>query len=84
MKKNFITLFLDIDISIISQRLKNTNKRPLLKDVNIENKIKELDKVRRKYYIKSDIIIKNSADPQEAVNQILNNLIEINEKNNSN
>ena len=84
LKQKFITLFLDIDISVLKQRLKNTTKRPLLKKVNIEKKIKELDKTRRKYYKKSDIIIKENKDPQVMINQILNDLIKLNEKNNSN
>tara|TARA_B110000438_G_scaffold300053_1_gene351554 strand:- start:718 stop:1272 length:555 start_codon:yes stop_codon:yes gene_type:complete len=62
LKKNFTTVFLDVNISMITQRLKNSYNRPLLTNVNIEKKIKELDKLRRKYYLLADIKIKNSND----------------------
>ena len=62
LKKNYILIFLDVDFSILVNRLKNTKKRPLLANVNIEKKIKELDITRRKYYLLADIIIKNDED----------------------
>ena len=62
LKKNFTTVFLDVNISLITERLKKSYKRPLLLNTNIEKKIKELDLSRRKYYLLADIKIKNSND----------------------
>jgi len=59
LKKEFVTVYLEVDLAIIVERLKKNNKRPLLYNVNIEDKIKELDFQRKKYYLSSDIKLKN-------------------------
>ena len=82
LKKNFITLFLDIDISVLVSRLKYSKKRPLLINENIENKLIELDKIRREYYLESDIVIKNIEDKESIVTDFLKKYKKINEKNN--
>ena len=55
LKKKFVTVFLNANLDIIVKRLENSKKRPLLKDVNIRDKIKELDIIRRKFYLLADI-----------------------------
>ena len=66
------------------KRLKRSNKRPLLKDTNIEVTLKELDTQRRKYYLNADIRIRNA----NSINKTYLNFIEmfskLNEKNNKN
>ena len=57
--KDFITVFLDVEINELVQRLKNSSKRPLLITNDIEKKIKELDIIRRQYYLLADIKLKN-------------------------
>ena len=59
IKKNSFSVFLDTPLIILNKRLLFTNKRPLLKNQNIKKKLKILDKERRKYYLNSDLIIKN-------------------------
>ena len=59
LKKEFVTIYLEVNLSIIIERLKKNNKRPLLYNVDIGQKIKELDSQRKKYYLSSDIILKN-------------------------
>ena len=54
LNKNFITLFLDIDFSILVKRLTYSTKRPLIAGQDIQKKIKELDTTRRKYYLLAD------------------------------
>ena len=71
LKKNFITLFLDIDINIIVERLKSSHKRPLLLNANIKQKIKQLDIKRRKYYTKANIIINNQNKAEMIVSEFL-------------
>ena len=78
LKNDFITLFLDVDIKILSERLKNSTKRPLLLNTNIEQKIKQLDIVRRKYYSLANITVNNHEKPEESIKVFLkkyNNLI---------
>ena len=81
LKKNFITLFLDVNMSVLSQRLKKNKKRPLLAKVNIEDKIKELDIIRRKYYLLADIQIENCGDATNTFALFLEKYNELNEKN---
>ena len=60
LKNNSIVVFLDVDLKELEKRLNKSYNRPLLKNSNILNKLKELDTFRRKYYLKADIIIKNA------------------------
>ena len=66
LQKRSFTIFLDPDINSLSNRLKNSSKRPLLLNVNILKKLKELDYKRREYYLKADIIIKNSTSIEKS------------------
>ena len=82
LNKNYITIFLDIDFSILVKRLKYSTKRPLIAKQNIETKIKELDIARRKYYLLADIIIKNYDNPTETLINFLIKYKKLNENNN--
>ena len=82
LKNEFITLFLDVDIDILINRLKRSSRRPLLLNVNIEKKIKELDDIRRQYYILADIKLKNYENPIETLSDFLIKYNKLNEKNN--
>jgi len=70
-KNNYITLFIDVDFETLKKRLYNSSKRPLLQNVNIEKKLIELDKERRKYYLLADIILTNYDDPLKIVSKFL-------------
>ena len=59
LKDNFLTVFLDVDFTILLKRLKKSKRRPLIHDTNVEEKIKELDAIRRKFYLLADITLKN-------------------------
>jgi shikimate kinase len=74
LKINFITVFLDVDIKILAERLNKNSKRPLLADVNIEKKIKELDNIRRKYYSLANITIYNDDKPEKTIKKILQDI----------
>tara|TARA_B110000014_G_C20051940_1_gene547268 strand:+ start:374 stop:934 length:561 start_codon:yes stop_codon:yes gene_type:complete len=82
LKKNFITVFLEVDLDILIKRLKKNSKRPLILNQDIEKKIKELDIIRRKYYLLADIICKNTNDTKKTLDEFLNNYKKLNEKNN--
>ena len=62
--KYSLSIFLDVDIKALNKRLKNSQKRPLLKDRNILTTLKELDKQRRKYYLNADIKIDTTSSPE--------------------
>ena len=82
LKKEYITLFLDVDIATLIKRLKKSSRRPLLLNVNIEKKIKELDSSRRQYYLLADITLKNYESPLETLSEFLKKYNKLNEKNN--
>ena len=84
LKDNFLTVFLDVDFTILSQRLAKSKRRPLINDTNIEDKIKALDAIRRKYYLLADITLKNHLTISDAFAEFKKKYIEFYEKNNSN
>ena len=77
LEKDFISVFLDVDIKILVNRLNKNTKRPLLINVDIEKKIKLLDKIRRKYYSLANITINTHEDPEEIVRMIINKYNEL-------
>jgi shikimate kinase len=84
LKDNFLTVFLDVDFTILSQRLAKSKRRPLINDTNIEDKIKALDAIRRKYYLLADITLKNHLTISDAFAEFKKKLTEYYEKYNSN
>ena len=73
-----------MDFTILSKRLIKSERRPLINDRNIEDKIKELDAIRRKYYLLADITLKNHLTIIDAFAEFKKKYIEFYEKNNSN
>ena len=82
--KKSITVFLDTSLKILEKRLKKSVKRPLLKNVDIKRKLKELDFNRRKYYLQADIIIQNIDNPLNTYKNFINEFFKFHEKTNSN
>lgn len=80
LKNDFITMFLDVDIKILSKRLKKSTKRPLLLNENIEQKIKQLDLIRRKYYSLANITLNNQEKPKEIIKIFLQKYNNLNTK----
>jgi len=60
LKIQSLTVFLEVELRILNTRLLKSKNRPLLIDVNILSKIKELDLQRKKYFLNADLIINNS------------------------
>lgn len=71
LKDNFLTIFLNVNLKLLVNRLQNSSKRPLLLNTNIKKKIKELDANRRKYYLLADIKIYNNKSPEDTLSQVL-------------
>ena len=84
LKKKSITIFLDVSLLELEKRLKKSTNRPLLKNVNIAEKVKELDIARRKYYLLSDIIIQNTNLPTDACKNFIKKFANFHEKTNTN
>ena len=83
LKNNSITVFLNVDLVELERRLKKSTNRPLLKGVDIRMKIKNLDISRRKYYLLSDIIIKNTDTVADTCQNFIKKFTNFNEKSNS-
>ena len=84
LKKKSITLFLDVSLLELEKRLKKSTKRPLLKNVDLTEKVKELDITRRKYYLLADIIVKNTSSPTETCKNFIRKFAYFNENKNIN
>ena len=67
---NSFTIYLKVDIEILYGRLKKSNKRPLINNENIKEKLFHLTQDRNKYYRKANLIINNSKNTEEALNTI--------------
>ncbi len=72
IKKNSISFWLDLSIEKIVQRLKKTNKRPLLFKKNIAETVKKIYLERRRTYNEADFRINcNSLQSNEIVDKII-------------
>ena len=81
IKRNSVSIFLDVNLLELEKRLKKSTHRPLLKNTNIKKKVKDLDRARRKYYLSADIIINNSGiTPHKTCENIFNKLHYLSEK----
>jgi len=84
LKDNFLTVFLDVDFTVLAKRLIKSKRRPLINDTNIEDTIKELDADRRKFYLLADITLKNHLTTTDAIVEFRKKRTEYYEKYNSN
>ena len=70
--KNAISVWLDIDLKILNQRLKWNQKRPLLKKYNNQKKLNELYDQRKNIYQLADHkIVCDKLNIEDIVNQII-------------
>ena len=70
MQINSFTIFLKVKIEVLYERLKKTKKRPLLKNVNIKEKIINLSQERDKYYKNANLIVNNSKNTETTIIEI--------------
>ena len=72
IKNSCISFWLDLNIKILSTRLKNVRKRPLLDKDNLEGSINRIYSERKKIYSESDYRIKiKSTKANEAIEKII-------------
>ena len=67
---NSFTVYLNVDIEILYERLKKSKKRPLINNKDIKRKLIHLNQDRKKYYRKANLIIDNSKNAGEVLNTI--------------
>ena len=75
IKKNSYSIYLQVKLNNLQNRLKFSRKRPLLnKNLNNTEILKTILKDRQKYYEKADLIINNDGDKSQSLNQIKSQL----------
>jgi len=67
---NSFSIYLNVDIEILYERLKKSKKRPLIINKNIKEKLIHLTQDRNKYYRKANLIVNNLKNTEEALNTI--------------
>ena len=71
IKKNSYSIYLQVKLRILFNRLKSSKKRPLLnRDTSKIEILKNLYDNRKKFYEKADFIVKNDDDKLYALNKI--------------
>ena len=75
IKENSCSIFLNVDIDIILNRIKHSNKRPLLDNKDKKKTLENLYKERIKYYKKCDLVLSNNLDRKELVRKIKSEII---------
>ena len=75
IKKNSYSIYLQVKLNNLQNRLKFSRKRPLLnKNLNNNEILKNLLKDREKYYEKADLIINNDGDKSQTLKEIKSQL----------
>ena len=75
IKKNSYSIYLQVKLNNLQNRLKFSRKRPLLnKNLNNSEILKNIFKDRQKFYEKADLIINNDGDKSLSLNEIKSQL----------
>ena len=75
IKKNSYSIYLQVTLNNLLNRLKFSKKRPLLnKNLNNSEILKNILKDRQKYYEKADLIINNDNDKSQTLKEIKSQL----------
>ena len=75
IKNNSYSIYLQVKLNNLQNRLKFSRKRPLLnKNLNNSEILKNIFKDRQKYYEKADLIINNDGDKSQTLKEIKSQL----------
>ena len=75
IKNNSYSIYLQVNLKNLQNRLKFSKKRPLLnKNLNNSEILKNILKDRQKYYEKADLIINNDGDRSQSLKEIKSQL----------
>ena len=64
---NSFSVYLNVDIEILYERLKKSKKRPLINNKDIKEKLIHLTQERNKYYRKANLIVNNLKNTEEVL-----------------
>jgi len=67
---NSFSIYLEVDIEILYERLIKSKKRPLINNKNIKEKLIHLTQERNKYYRKANLTVNNLKNTEEALKKI--------------
>ena len=67
---NSFSIYLNVDIEILYERLKKSKKRPLINNKNIKEKLIHLTQERNKYYREANLTVNNLKNTEEALKKI--------------
>ena len=67
---NSFSIYLEVDIGILYERLIKSKKRPLINNKNIKEKLIHLTLERKKYYRKANLIVNNLKNSEEGLIKI--------------
>ena len=71
IKTESLSIYLKVDQNILVKRLSKSTKRPLLKNTDTEEVIKQLYEKRKNYYNKADLIIENNGQKKMVLENLL-------------
>ena len=75
IKQNCYTIYLKVKLSNLLNRLKSSNKRPLLNEsLDRKQTLENLYNIRRKFYEKADFIVNNNKDKFQVLEKIKSEL----------
>ena len=75
IKLNSFNIYLKVDKFVLKKRLENSKNRPLLKNEILNKKLHELLNQREKFYNGADLLINNNKTIDDAINEILKNIV---------
>ena len=71
---NSFSIYLNVDIEILYERLIKSKKRPLINNKNIKEKLIHLTQERKKYYRKANLTLNNFKNIEKALKKIKTSL----------
>ena len=74
IKQNSYSIYLKVDNNTLLNRLKNSKKRPLLKNIDKKKALYEIYNKRKNYYRNADLIIENNFQKKEVIAEIISKL----------
>ena len=74
IENNSYSVYLKVETEVLLKRLKNSKKRPLLNDKNKKSVIESIFEKRKNFYNKANLIIENSLEKKDIINEIVSNI----------
>ena len=73
IKNNSYNIYLQVEINTLSKRLESSKHRPLINNINIKKKLKQLIKERENFYQEADLTIRNNNKISDTINELKDN-----------